>query len=119
MEESRKSLTAEEIQALKESTTYVMLIAKGQNEGSREEARRLLYRYGTRRFGRPDLAMMTAVEAIRDREQLEGLLDRICDGSAQGWNDLFPRSPASKPKKDRPRRGDEERDSTDRPGTAG
>jgi Domain of unknown function (DUF4351) len=70
---------------MRDSTTYQAIV----REGREEEARRLLLRHGTRRFGTPDAAIMAAVEAIHDVDRLESLTDRIFDATAVDWNDLL------------------------------
>jgi hypothetical protein len=70
---------------MRDSTTYQAIL----KEGRQEEARRLLLRQGTRRFGAPDAAVIAAVEAIDDVDRLESLTDRIFDATASDWNDLF------------------------------
>ncbi len=72
-----------------ESPTYQAVLRKGRQEGLQEEARRLLLRQGTRRFGTPDAAIIAAVEAIDDVDRLESLTDRIFDATAGDWNDLL------------------------------
>jgi predicted transposase YdaD len=76
-----------------ESPTYQAVLRKGRQEGHQEgrqeEARLLLLRHGTRRFGTPDAAIIAAVEAIHDVDRLESLTDRIVDATAGDWNDLL------------------------------
>jgi Domain of unknown function (DUF4351) len=70
---------------MRDSTTYQAIV----REGREEEARRLLLRYGTRRFGTPNAALIAAIEAIQDVDRLESLTDRIFDATAGDWNDLL------------------------------
>ena len=76
-----------------ESPTYQAILKRGRDEGLQEglqeEARRLLLRQGTRRFGTPDAGIIAAVEAIHDVDRLESLTDRIFDATAGDWNDLL------------------------------
>jgi predicted transposase YdaD len=78
---------------MRDSTTYQAILKEGRQEGlqegRREEARRLLLRQGTRRFGAPDAAIIAAIEAIHDVDRLESLADRIFDATAGDWNDLL------------------------------
>jgi hypothetical protein len=62
---------------------------KGLQEGRQEEARRLLLRQGTRRFGQPDATVIAAIEAVHDIDRLESLTDRIIDADVRDWNDLL------------------------------
>jgi predicted transposase YdaD len=64
-------------------------LQQGRKEGRQEEARRLLLRHGTRRFGKPDAAIIAAIEAIHDIGRLESLTDRVVDATAGDWNDLL------------------------------
>lgn len=89
------------VQKMKESTTYQKVLneglqegrqeglQEGRQEGRQEEARRILLRQGTRRFGTPDAAIITALEAIDDIDHLEALTDRIFDPAARDWSDLL------------------------------
>ncbi len=78
---------------MRDSTTYQAILKEGRQEGVIEgqisEARRLLLRQGTRRFGTPDVAIVAAIEAIRDVDRLESLSDRIVDATATDWDDLL------------------------------
>ena len=65
----------EGVQAMQESTTYQRILSEGRNEGRDEgritEARRMLLRQGTKRFGDPDPATVAALEVIEDIDRLE------------------------------------------------
>ena len=86
---------------MRESTTYQAILREGRQEGiivGREEGimegriegeRRLLVRQGTKRFGVPDAATVTAIEAIKDLDRFEALSERILDLEIQTWGDLF------------------------------
>jgi predicted transposase YdaD len=82
---------------MRESTTYQAILRegadKGRNEGliegSIREARRLLILLGEDRFGAPDPATRSAIEAIRDLEHLENLSRRLVDPRIDNWNDLL------------------------------
>src|SRR5262249_27639687 len=78
--------TEQENQVLKESMTYVALVGKGVGEGC-QEARRLLYMLGTRRFGQPGADTVTAVAAIRETDELEAVCLRIVDPDVRTWED--------------------------------
>ena len=66
---------------MQESTTYQAILKTGQ--------RRLLVRQATKRFGEPDIAVLAAIEAIRDIERLEALGLRIVDLDVRDWNSLL------------------------------
>jgi hypothetical protein len=76
-----------------ESPNYQAVLRRGRDEGlqegRQEEARRLLLRQGTRRFGTPDAATIAAIEAIDDVDRLESLTDRILDATAGHWSELL------------------------------
>lgn len=77
---------------MEESTTYQAIIAKGRAEGRVEgqaaEARKILLRQGTKRFGSPDARTRSAIEAIADVDRLEQLTERLLDVSS--WDELLP-----------------------------
>jgi predicted transposase YdaD len=104
------------LQAVRESSTYKAVLAEGRRDGMREgresgmregresgiregrelgvlegraaEARALLHRLGTAKFGDgPDAATARAVGRIRDIERLEQLLERLL--TADSWSELL------------------------------
>ena len=78
----------EGIQTMHESTTYQKILREGQVAGRIAEARRMLLRQGTKRFGDPDAATVAAFEAIQDVDRLEYLGERILDPDIQSWDKL-------------------------------
>jgi hypothetical protein len=80
-------LTAE-VQALKDAT-YARLVGEGQADGRLDEARRLLCRQRSRRFGKPDAATVVAAETRRDIDRLEAARLRIADRDVRTWDDLL------------------------------
>ncbi len=100
-EELAAQLLKGKMQAMRESTTYQAILQEGRQEGiavGREEgitegrideARRLLIRQGTKRFGAPDSTTLAAIEAIQDLDRFEALGDRIVDADIHGWDDLL------------------------------
>lgn len=69
---------------MEESATYQWIIQKGKAE----EARQIVTRLGTQKFGAPPTpAQAAALAAIADRDQLERTADRIF--VATGWDDLL------------------------------
>jgi predicted transposase YdaD len=79
------------VRAMKESSTYQAILAEGRAEGRAEgqavEARKILLRQGTKRFGSPDARTQSAIEAISDVERLEQLTERLLDVSS--WDELL------------------------------
>ncbi len=91
----------EGVQDMQESTTYQAILREGRNEGLIEgrnegliegrvrEAQRLLLLQGEIRFGAPDEATRSDIEAIRDVERLERISKRVLDASIPDWNGLL------------------------------
>lgn len=86
------------VRNMKESTTYQAILAegeaegkvKGEAEGRLKEARALLLRVGTRRFGYPPTSVALAIESIADLARLEVLHEQIVD--APSWEALLGRA---------------------------
>jgi len=72
---------------LQDSRTYQLWLKRGEDRGRTEEARRLLTRLGTRRFGAPPAAVEAALAAVTDREWLDRMFDAA--DTAAGWDDLL------------------------------
>jgi hypothetical protein len=70
--------------AMEESVTYQAIVEKGELR----EARRILLRAGSKKFGPPDAGVQTAVDAVGDREKLEALIDRVSEVGS--WRELLP-----------------------------
>jgi hypothetical protein len=79
----------EGVQAMQESTTYQKILRDGRTEGRIAEARRMLLRLGTKRFGDPDAATVAALEVIEDIDRLEALGERILDTDVHNWAELL------------------------------
>ena len=75
----------EGIQSMRESTTYQAILREGRIAGEQQ----LLLRQGTKLFGAPDAATVSAVEAIQDVARLEQLGERILDPTLRGWQELL------------------------------
>jgi predicted transposase YdaD len=82
---------------MRESTTYQAILREGRQEGIMEgrlegrldQARRILLRQGTKRFGEPDATTVATIEAIKDVGRLETMVDRLVDGEIHVWDDLL------------------------------
>jgi hypothetical protein len=72
---------------LEDSTTYQLILNKGEARGALAEAQRLVLRLATERFGEPPPATESAVRSIGDRDRLERLAVRVL--GATGWDDLL------------------------------
>ena len=68
---------------MKESVTYQAIV----EEGRIEEAQRLLFRLGTKRFGILSEQNHAAITAIVSLERLEELNDRLSD--VESWQELL------------------------------
>jgi hypothetical protein len=88
-EEALVAQLLEGVQNMRESTTNQATLREGREEGRITGEQRMLLRLGTKRFGPPDAATVTAIEAIRDLDRLEALGERILDPDLRDWNDLL------------------------------
>jgi predicted transposase YdaD len=90
-------LAVEGVLDMQESTAYQAILREGRQEGRNEGLiegritgeRQLLIRQGTKKFGKPDPAILAAIEAIRDVERLEALGERILDADVRDWSELL------------------------------
>jgi hypothetical protein len=72
-----------------ESTTYQAILTQGRNEGHVAGERQVLVRLGTKRFGKPDAAILAAIETVRDVERLAALCERTLDSDVCDWASLL------------------------------
>ncbi len=99
----------EGVRNMKDSVTYQAILQEGRQEGEQigrqegeqigrqegeqigriEEARRMLVRIGTRRFGAAPDAILTGIDALT-LEDLEALADRLHE--VESWSELLPAS---------------------------
>ena len=70
-----------------ESDTYMAILEEGEERGELKEARKIILRQGTKRFGTPDTQTQAAIEAIMSLERLEQIADRILE--VESWNELL------------------------------
>lgn len=79
------------VRQMKESVTYQAILAegeaKGKAEGRAEEARRLILRQGTKRFGAPGANVEAAIAGVGSVEQLEQLAERLLE--VESWDELL------------------------------
>jgi len=71
------------VRAIHESDTYLAIL----DEGRQDQARKLIFRVGTRRFGVPDELIRNTLFAITDLEKLEAIFDRLLD--VRSWLELL------------------------------
>jgi len=81
------------VTGMRESSTYQAILEEGREEGREQgrvdEARRLLTRLGTRRFGAPDVRTTAQLSQIDDLETLERLSDALL--TATSWAEIVRR----------------------------
>ena len=91
------------VRHMKESTTYQEILAegavigeargeakgeaRGEARGRVAEARAVLMRLGTRRFGSPPVPAIQRIESMNNLNELETLIDGVIDASS--WTDLL------------------------------
>jgi hypothetical protein len=75
----------EGVRAMHQSTTYERIL----REGRLGEARRIIRRLGTQKYGEPDVITSEALEAIADVDRLEALSDKIIRPDITSWGDLL------------------------------
>jgi hypothetical protein len=68
---------------MRDSTTFQAILA----EGLATEARKILLRQASRKFGAPGSEVETALQGIADLERLERMIDRAPE--AADWQDLL------------------------------
>jgi hypothetical protein len=74
------------VRAMRDSDIFMAII----DEGREQEAKRIILRLGQKRFGPPDEAIKTRLQAITDIDLLERLSDELLDASS--WSDLLGRA---------------------------
>lgn len=79
------------VRDMEESVTYQAIIAKGEArgkaEGKAEEARNLILRLGSKRFGAASVSVVQAIAATDSVEQLEQLAERLLE--VETWEELL------------------------------
>jgi predicted transposase YdaD len=77
-----------EVRGMEESVTYQAIVAKGEEKGRAAEARNLILLLGGKRFGTPDPAILSRLNAVRSLRRLEQIAGRILE--VETWDELFP-----------------------------
>src|SRR5947209_3399687 len=75
------------VRAMRESSTYQTILDEGREEGELRQARKMLLRQGGQKFGQPEPAIETAIQAITDRDRLEQMSVRLL--TVTTWKDLL------------------------------
>lgn len=76
---------------IEESSVYQDAVRKGEVQGRAGEARRILIRHGTRKFGPPDEQAKAHIAALADLDRLQDLIDRVLDVAS--WDELLAGAP--------------------------
>jgi hypothetical protein len=71
------------VMEMEESSTYQYILEKG----ALKEARQILLRLGTKKFGLPDAAIKAKLESLSDHKQLDDQVMRVMDVSS--WEELL------------------------------
>ncbi|MDR3636077.1 MAG: hypothetical protein P4L84_19905 [Isosphaeraceae bacterium] len=77
----------------KESSVYQIIVDEGRAEGRAQEARAILLKLCSKRFGPPDAATRSAIERVGELDRLEMMTERLFD--ATRWLDLLENSTRS------------------------
>ena len=72
---------------LRDSSTYQAILAEDEVAGWAAEARDILVRLGSKRFGPPDRRVRAALDRLDDRQRLERLTERLLE--AESWDELL------------------------------
>ncbi len=72
---------------LEDSTTYQLILERGELRGGLRVTQRILLAQGRKRFGPPSVETEAAICGIVDQQRLERMAERILD--AKGWDDLL------------------------------
>jgi predicted transposase YdaD len=72
---------------MRESTTYQAILEEGRQEGSVEEARKLLLSLGSKKLGKPSERLQAKLAKIADLNRLETLIMRV--DTTQSWQALL------------------------------
>jgi hypothetical protein len=75
------------VRAMRDSDTYMAILDEGREEGREQEAKSVILRQGTKRFGAPDEAISAKLHAITDLERLHRIEDCMLD--APNWHVLL------------------------------
>lgn len=80
----------EGVSDMRESVTYQAILREGRQEGSANEARKIILLQGRERFGPPSSAIEAALNRITDVENLEKLTTKLL--KVQSWDELLQSS---------------------------
>jgi predicted transposase YdaD len=75
------------VKGMRDSTTYQGILEEGRVEGRAEGSLRVLLRLGRKRFGEPDAATLTQLQAITDLDRLDRMAERMME--AASWQELL------------------------------
>ena len=75
------------VQTMRESVTYQAILREGREEGREEEARNIILRQGSIRFGLPDEAVANQLRAINEIARLEEMSELLL--KVNSWQELL------------------------------
>jgi predicted transposase YdaD len=76
-----------EVTQMEESSTYQLILSRGEAKGRVQEARETLLDVGRLKFGEPDATQHTTIQGITDHQRLRALTVRVSSVSA--WQELL------------------------------
>lgn len=74
---------------IRKSSLYRRILGEGVKAGELREAREILIKQGTRRFGEANPSTSAALALIDDIHRLEAMCDGMIEPELRGWDDLF------------------------------
>ena len=75
------------VRKMQSSTTYQAILAEGEAKGRSEEARALVFKQGSKRFGPPTPEAQRRLTALRSLHRIEKLAERLLDVAS--WDELL------------------------------
>jgi hypothetical protein len=72
---------------MEESSTYQLIMERGEAKGERRTLIQTILRQGRKKFGEPDAASLALVEGLSDIDRLLAITDRILD--VTNWQELL------------------------------
>jgi hypothetical protein len=75
------------VSGMHESDTYQAILEEGEEKGCLKEAKKLLLRLGSVRFGAPDETAQATLTGLNNLEQVEELTERVLH--VESWQDLI------------------------------
>jgi hypothetical protein len=73
----------QEVRAMQESDTYLMILDEGREKGARED----ILRFGEEKFGAPDEAVKAQLNLVSDLDRLRRMVRRAA--KAASWQEIL------------------------------